>query len=104
MHKTDVVRRVAKETRLSQKIVADVLAANQRLIEETLRAGGTVTFPGFGTFYARKRQAGEVRHVRTCETVNVPARTVAGFRVGDVLKRGVAGKRRRKRRLFGLAA
>ena len=104
MHKTDIVKRVAKETRLSQQIVADVLNASHRVIEETLRGGEAVTFPGFGTFYTRTRRAGRVRSIRTGQAVEVPARTVAGFRVGDVLKRAVAGKRRRKRRLFGLAA
>ncbi len=95
MHKTEAVRRVAKETRLGQRIVADVLGASYRLIEETLRAGETVTFPGFGTFYPSERQEGRVRDVRTGEMVSFPARNVAAFRAGDVLKRAVAGKRRR---------
>ena len=104
MYKTDLVRRVAKETRLGQRIVSDVLDASHRLIEETLRAGETVTFPGFGTFYASQRQAARVRSVRTGEPVEVPARRVAAFRAGAVLKRAVAGKRRRKRQLFGLGS
>ena len=95
MHKTEVVRRIAKETRLSQRVVNDVLGASHRLIEETLRAGEAVTFSGFGTFYASQRKAGKVRHVRIGETIEVPARRVAAFRVGDVLKRAVAGRRRR---------
>lgn len=95
MHKTAVIQRVAKETRLSRRIVADVIAASHRLIEETLRAGDPVTFPGFGTFYPSQRQEGRVRHIRTGRTVTVPARMVARFRVGEVLKRAVAGKRRR---------
>ncbi len=96
MHKTELVRRVARHTRLSQRVVADVIEANHRLIEETLRSGGTVTFPGFGSFYTSQCQAGKVRHIRTGEEVGVPARTVAAFRVGDVLKQSVAGERRRK--------
>jgi DNA-binding protein HU-beta len=95
MHKTDVIRRVANETRLSRRIVTDVLNASHRLIEETLRTGEPVTFPGFGTFYAGQRQEGRVRHIRTGRTVTVPARMVARFRAGEILKRAVAGKRRR---------
>ena len=95
MNKTDVVKRVANKTRLSQRVVLDVIDASHRLIEETLRAGGTVTFPGFGTFYSRTRPAGKVKDVRSGETIEVAERTVAGFRVGEVLKRAVAGKRRR---------
>jgi DNA-binding protein HU-beta len=95
MHKTAVIQRVAKETRLSRRIVADVVDASHRLIEETLRAGEAVTFPGFGTFYPSQRQETKVRHIRTGRTVTVPARMVARFRVGEILKRAVAGKRRR---------
>ena len=96
MYKTDLVRRVADETRLSHRVVADVLGASQRLIEDTLRAGDRVTLPGFGTFYPSRRQEGRVRHIRTGETVTIPARTVPAFRAGDVLKRAVAGRRRRR--------
>lgn len=96
MYKTELVRRVARETRLSQNIVADVVEVTQRLIEETLRAGQPVTLPGFGSFYTRKRAAGKVKHVRTGQLIAVPARTIAAFRVGEVLKRVVAGKRRSK--------
>jgi DNA-binding protein HU-beta len=95
MYKTDVVKRVARETRLSQKIVSDVLDASQRLIEEALRAGETVVFPGFGKFATSRRQAGKVRHIRTGKIVEYPARTVAVFKVGEYLRRAVAGKRRR---------
>jgi DNA-binding protein HU-beta len=101
MYKTEVVRRIAKQTRLSRRAVNDVLGASHRLIGESLRAGETVTFPGFGTFYTGQRKAGTVRHVRTGQTVDVPARRVAAFRVGDVLKRAVAGKRRRRWGVLG---
>jgi DNA-binding protein HU-beta len=97
MHKTAFIGRVATETRLSRRIVAEVLGASHRLIEDTLRTGETVTFPGFGTYYPRHRQEGEVRHIRTGRTTTVPARTVARFRAGEVLKRAVARKRLRRR-------
>ncbi|MCC6791066.1 MAG: HU family DNA-binding protein, partial [Thermomicrobiales bacterium] len=61
-----------------------------------------VTLPGFGTFYTGERQAIRVRSVRDGRQVMVPARRVAAFRVGEMLKRAVAGSRPR-RRLFGLS-
>jgi DNA-binding protein HU-beta len=57
MYKTELIRRVARETRLSQRVVGDVIEATQRLIEQTLRAGQRVALPGFGSFYTRKRAA-----------------------------------------------
>src|SRR4051794_29265492 len=95
MHKTDVVRRIAKETRLTQRIVSDVIDAAHRLIEQSLRDGKTITFPGFGTFYTSERQEGKVRNIRTGEEVTFPARRVAAFRTGEILKRAVRGENRR---------
>ncbi len=61
-----------------------------------LRTGGRGVFPGFGTFGTSKRRAGRVRNIRTGKPVAYPARTIAVFRVGEVLKRAVAGMRRRR--------
>ena|SRR6266540_1796033 len=94
MHKTDVVKRVARETRLSQRVVGDVLTATHRLIEQTLREGRMVTFPGFGTFYTSHRRGGKLKNVRTGKEVSYGDRRVAGFRVGEILKRAVRGERR----------
>lgn len=96
MYKTELIRRVARETRLSQRVVADVVEATQRLIEQALRTGQRVTLPGFGTFYTRKRQAGKVKHIHTGKEISVSARRIAAFHTGEVLKRVVAGKRRGK--------
>lgn len=101
MYKTEHIQRVARQTRLPQHTVNDVLTASHRLIEERLREGKSVTFPGFGTYYASDRQAGSVRHIRTGEWIEVPARKVAAFRVGDVLKRAVNGQRRTATRKQG---
>jgi DNA-binding protein HU-beta len=94
MYKTDLVRRVSKDTRLSQRIVADVLDSATRLIEQALREDQIVSFPGFGTFYSKERQEGQVRHITSGKMVTYPARRVAAFRVGEVLKRAVRGERR----------
>ena len=102
MYKTALVRRVARETGVSQRVVQQVVGASLQTIAAALAAGERVSFPGFGTFYTSHRRAGRVRSVRTGRQVEVPARRVAAFRVGEVLKRAVAAKRRGRRRLFGL--
>jgi DNA-binding protein HU-beta len=101
MFKTELIRQVAKETRLSRRIVADVLDASYGAIREALRHGQEVQLPGFGTFYTRERPGGTIRRFGAKETVRVPARRVAAFRVGAVLKRAVR-KERKRRRLFGV--
>lgn len=103
LYKTELIRQVARETRLSQRIVSDVMNASQRLIADTLRAGQQVVVPGFGTFYTRKRPAGRIKDIRSGKMISIPERTVADFRVGAVLKRSVAEQRKRgRRRLLGL--
>ena len=94
MYKTELIRRISRETRLTQRIVSDVLNHSLRLIEQSLREGQTITFPGFGTFLTRERGEGQVKDVRTGQLVIYPARRVAGFKVGEVLKRAVRGDRR----------
>jgi DNA-binding protein HU-beta len=74
-----------------------------RVIEQTLRQGGRVVLPGFGTFYTSERQAGTVRHIQSGKPVSFPARRVAAFRTGEVLKRAVRGQRRgRPKKRFGI--
>ena len=104
MYKTELVRRVARETGLSQRVVAQVLTRSLHGVQRALAAGERVIIPGFGTFSTSQRQAGRVRSVRTGRQVDVPARRVAAFRVGAVLKRAVAGELKRRRRLFGLGS
>ena len=103
MYKTELVRRVARETGLSQRVVGQVLTSSLRGVQRALAAGERVTIPGFGTFYTSQRQAGRVRSVRTGRQVEVPARRVAAFRVGAVFKRAVAGGSKRRRRLFSFS-
>ncbi len=99
MYKTDIVRSVAKETRLSQRIVNEVLSSSLSAIAAALRDGGSVVLPGFGTFYTRERKASQVRSIRTGEPLAIPALRQADFRVGELLRQAVRkAPRRRSRR------
>jgi DNA-binding protein HU-beta len=89
MHKTELVRQVSLETRLAQRIAADVLDATLAEVTRTLARKGTVTLPGFGTFYTRERGKAEVMDLRTKEPITVPAMHVAGFRASEELKKAV---------------
>jgi DNA-binding protein HU-beta len=89
MHKTDLVRRVSRETRVSQRVVGDVLNASTKVIAQTLREGRTVSLIGFGTFYSRKRKPSKLKHIRSGKELHVPAMRVAGFRAGELLRKAV---------------
>ena len=97
--KNGLVKRIAAEQRLTQRVVADVVAELQQQVRQALRDGHVVQIPGFGTWKTSHRQARKVqvgrregdRLVPSGEVVTVPARRVAVFRVGDVLRRAVSG-------------
>src|SRR4030088_782029 len=98
VYKNDVVRKVAQDTRLSQRVVSDALNSMVNVVSQALREGKTVTFPGFGTFYTSNRGEGTVKHIRTKETIKVPARRVAAFRVGELLKKSVRNAKAEKQK------
>ena len=89
MYKTELTKKVAVETRLSRRGVSEVINVTLETIQWALRHGHKVTFPGFGTFYTRHQKEGKVRDIRSGKTVRFPARRVAAFRVGAVLKRSM---------------
>jgi DNA-binding protein HU-beta len=98
MYKAELVRRVAKETRLTQRIVSDVLTNSLATITQALRQEQPVVLPGFGTFYTKDRKPSQVRHITTREVIAIPAMRQADFRVGELLRRAVRrGKRGRPR-------
>ena len=89
LYKTDVVRRVAKEERISQRVVSDALNGALKEITSALGREETVVFPGFGMFYTRMRAASRARSFKTGKPVEVPAMRMAGFRMGTLLKQAV---------------
>ena len=99
MYKTDIVRKVAKETRLSQRIVDDVLRETLTTVTQALRDRQTIVLPGFGTFYTKERPPSTVKHIRTGELLEIPALRQADFRVGELLRQAVRkAPRQRSRR------
>ena len=96
MYKTDLIRTVAKDTRVSQRIVREVVTSSLATITQALRQGQDVVLPGFGTFYTKERKASQVRHIRTGAVLDIPAMRQADFRTGELLRRAVRkGKRGR---------
>jgi len=96
VYKYDLVKRVARDQRLSQRVANDAITSALKVIRESLAEGKTVTFPGFGTFYTRRQPEGVVQHIQTKEPLKIPARQVIGFRVGTILKKSVRNAKRQK--------
>ena len=89
MNKAEFIDAVAAKTGLSKKDTKAALEASLETITETLAKKDTVSFIGFGTFSTSDRAARVARVPGTGAEVQVPATTVAKFKVGKALKEAV---------------
>jgi DNA-binding protein HU-beta len=89
MNKAEFIDAVATKTGLSKKDTKAALEATLETITETLAKKDTVSFIGFGTFSTSERAARVARVPGTGAEVQVPATTVAKFKVGKALKEAV---------------
>src|SRR4051812_12763284 len=99
MYKTDLIREIAKETRVSQRAVSDVVDAMLGQITRALARQERVQLPGFGSFYSRERGESRALNFKTGRAMTVPAGRQAAFRVGEALRQAVR-HRKKKRGLF----
>lgn len=86
MNKDELVKEVAKKTKLSQKATADVITAVLETVEKTVSKGNKVTLVGFGTFEPRKRAARTGRNPQTGAALKIPAKTIPVFSAGKKFK------------------
>ena len=87
------MEKIQQELKLLNQEKADTTAALESIIDsiqETLAKGEQVALVGFGTFSVKARNARTAKVPGTDKTVDVPATTVAKFKVGKALKDAVA--------------
>lgn len=86
MNKSELSKAVADKVGVSSKQAASVLDAAFDEIIEQLKAKGSVTIGGFGTFATKDRAAREGINPATRETIKIAAKTVAVFKPAKPLK------------------
>lgn len=86
MNKEELVKEIAKKTRMPQKQVAEIISLMIDSIEKTVAKGKRVTLVGFGTFEPRKRAARTGRNPQTGAEIKIPAKTVPAFSAGKKFK------------------
>lgn len=89
---TDLIRYLARTHGRTQAHYRQALTELLEGITEQLTYGHRVQLTGFGSFYTREQPAGKVRNLQTGRALAVPARRVAAFRVGELLKQTVRQK------------
>ena len=86
MNREELVKEIAKSTKLSQKSVSEVLSATVESIKNTVKKGDKVTLVGFGTFESRRRAARNGRNPQTGKEIKIAAKTVPVFSAGKKFK------------------
>ncbi len=86
MKKAEFVEAVAEKTGFTKADSDRAIKAVWDEITEVLKAGGKVTFPGFGTFSVGERAAREGRNPQTGATVHIKASKSARFKAASALK------------------
>ena len=90
MNKVEFIAAVSTKANITKKDATVAVNAVLETITETLAKGEQVALIGFGTFSVKARNARTAKVPGTDKTVDVPATTVAKFKVGKILKLKVA--------------
>ena len=89
MTKAELIASLAKETKISKASVEKAINAFTNSVTKALKKGDKLTLTGFGTFSVAKRNARIGRNPRTGKEIKIPARKVAKFKPGNLLKSSV---------------
>lgn len=86
MIKEEVISKVSDDTGYSRAVVSNVIKSLFDNITTSVSNGDKVQFAGFGTFEPKTRAARIGRNPHTKEAVPIPARVIASFKPGNILK------------------
>ncbi len=89
MKKSDFVTEVAKRCGLSKRDTEQVIEQSLELITELLKERESVSFLGFGSFHAVKKNPREIVIPGTTDRVKVPAKYGVRFKPGKILKESI---------------
>ncbi len=85
MNKTELIKKVAEKSGLTQADSKKALEATLATIKEALAADDSVALIGFGTFSTGIRPAREGKNPRTGEKIYIAEKKVAKFKAGSGL-------------------
>lgn len=91
MTKTELVKHLSEQARISRKAASAALNAFVGAIHDSLRTkDGKIRVTDLGTFVAAKRKARTGVNPQTLKKIKIPAATIPRFRASAALKNVVA--------------
>jgi len=89
MTKSELIDKIAKESKIPRAAAERAIKSFTATITEVLKAGDKITLPGFGTYLVSNRSARKGRNPRTGEEIDIPAARIPKFKVGKGFKDAV---------------
>jgi DNA-binding protein HU-beta len=89
MNKQDLIARIVRDTRVSKRVAARMVATTLATITKSLKKGDAVTLVGFGTFKTAVRKARKGRNPLTGGAIKIPRRKAVRFTAGKSLKTAI---------------
>ena len=89
MNKLDLIGKIVKDTGVSKRLAAKMVATTLATITKSLKKGDAVTLIGFGTFKTAIRKARKGRNPLTGGTISIPRRKAVRFTAGKALKTAI---------------
>jgi DNA-binding protein HU-beta len=89
MTKGELIAIIAKEAKISKASAEKTINAFTNSVTKALKKGDKLALTGFGTFSVAKRRTRVGRNPKTGKEITIPARRVAKFKAGNLLKSAV---------------
>jgi nucleoid DNA-binding protein len=87
--KKDLIDRIAENTQTKQILVKSVIQHFLDEISAELAKGNRLEFRDFGVFETRKKAARRAQNPKTLEPIQIPAKRIVKFKVGQLMKQRV---------------
>jgi len=87
--KAELIDLMAHKASMSKKNAEEVFGAALEVIVDTLKGGGKIGLPGFGTLEVRQTQARGGVRPGTSERIEIPAGKKVAFKLASDLKSGL---------------
>ena len=91
MNKTEYIKAMATNSGMTQGDAENALNGLVRTVTNELKAGGSITIAGFGTFAVSERAERIGRNPKTGEPITIAAAKKPSFKAGKALKEAVNG-------------
>lgn len=90
MTKQEYIAAIAEKTGHTKTVVADILAAQETVVGQGLKAGREIVLPGLGKLTRKTRAARQGRNPQTGAVVQIAARAAVSFKAVKALNDAVA--------------